>query len=76
MTANNGPDSDLIFSLGMVFAAGGAQPLTAARQPPPAPPAPAELQPGTGANAPAPGRLGCRWATGRCNRQEAFTWDL
>lgn len=30
MTANNGPDSDLISLLGMVFAAGWAQPLIAA----------------------------------------------
>lgn len=30
MTANNGSDSDLIFLLGMVYAAGRAQPLMAA----------------------------------------------
>lgn len=29
MTANNGSDSDLIFLLGMVYAAGRAQPLMA-----------------------------------------------
>lgn len=59
MTANNGPDSDLIFSLGMVFVAGRAQPLIAAGQPPPAPPASAEPQPGAEANTPAPGLSGC-----------------
>lgn len=80
MTANNGPDSDLIFSLGMVFAAGRAQPLIAAGQPPPAP---------AGHWSQHTGFQGF-WGAGEllqtsplmsqdfmmCNRQEAFIGDL
>lgn len=53
MTANNGSDSDLIFSLGMVFAAGRAQLLMAAGRPP----QPHRAQQSCSSRA--PGLLGC-----------------